>query len=289
MGYQSRIEARAIAAQNHADMLALRRENAAVHASSGMQMRIANGEIPTDQDWNNYLTAVSGTSQNGTAPVLRSAMLETQRLYNLPPEKAQAEVDNLSLSLKQNGGSEIQYKVLNAVQSNIDHRRTQLQKNPQSVFAMDSGTALQPLSPESALQQPGEWGAGLMQRQSNSDAIIQKYGATAGKNLLTTEELNNAKDAYEKMSPDQRIQFWRNTQASSSPAIASRLAREIGGDAMQVSAVAGLASNPEGYKAALAVENGSRLLNPIDGAPKVRLPASFDQDVADAIKTISNF
>ena len=91
------------------------------------------------------------------------------------------------------------------------------------------------------------------------------------------------------MSPDQRIQFWRNTQASSSPAIASRLAREIGGDAMQVSAVAGLASNPEGYKAALAVENGSRLLNPIDGAPKVRLPASFDQDVADAIKTISNF
>ena len=181
MGYQSRIEARAIAAQNHADMLALRRENAAVHASSGMQMRIANGEIPTDQDWNNYLTAVSGTSQNGTAPVLRSAMLETQRLYNLPPEKAQAEVDNLSLSLKQNGGSEIQYKVLNAVQSNIDHRRTQLQKNPQSVFAMDSGTALQPLSPESALQQPGEWGAGLMQRQSNSDAIIQKYGATAGK------------------------------------------------------------------------------------------------------------
>ncbi|MGQ6496414.1 hypothetical protein ACUNE2_01990 [Serratia sp. IR-2025] len=284
MGYQSRIEARAIAAQNHADMLALRRENAAMHASSGMQMRIANGEIPTDQDWNNYLTAVSGTSQNGTAPVLRSAMIETQRLYNLPPEKAQAEVDNLALSLKQNGGSEIQYKVLNAVQSNIDHRRTQLQKNPQSVFAMDSGTALQPLSPESALQQPGDWGAGLTQRQSNSDAIIQKYGATAGKNLLTTEELNNAKDAYEKMSPDQRIQFWRNTQASSSPAIASRLAREIGGDAMQVSAVAGLASNPAGYKAALAVENGSRLLNPIDGAPKVRLPASFDQDVADAIK-----
>jgi hypothetical protein len=64
-----------------------------------------------------------------------------------------------------NGGSEIQYKVLNAVQSNIDHRRNQLQKNPQSVFAMDSGTPLQPLSPESALQQPGEWGAGLKQRQ----------------------------------------------------------------------------------------------------------------------------
>ena len=285
MGYQARIEARAIAAQNHADMLALRRENAAIHASGTMQMRIANGEIPTDQDWNNYLTSVSGTSQDGTAPVLRSALLETQRLYSLPPEKAQAEVDSLALSLKKNGGSEIQYKVLNAVQSNIDHRRNQLQKNPQSVFAMDSGTPLQPLSPESALQQPGEWGAGLKQRQANSDAIIQKYGATAGKNLLTTEELNNAKDAYEKMSSDQRIQFWRNTQASSSPVIASRLAREIGGDALQVSAVAGLASNPAGYKTALAVENGSRLLNPADGAPKVRLPASFDQDVATKIKS----
>ncbi|GJK93451.1 hypothetical protein [Klebsiella pneumoniae] len=285
MGYQARIEARAIAAQNHADMLALRRENAAIHASGTMQMRIANGEIPTDQDWNNYLTSVSGTSQDGTAPVLRSALLETQRLYSLPPEKAQAEVDSLALSLKKNGGSEIQYKVLNAVQSNIDHRRNQLQKNPQSVFAMDSGTPLQPLSPESALQQPGEWGAGLKQRQANSDAIIQKYGATAGKNLLTTEELNNAKDAYEKMSSDQRIQFWRNTQASSSPVIASRLAREIGGDALQVSAVADLASNPAGYKTALAVENGSRLLNPADGAPKVRLPASFDQDVATKIKS----
>ncbi|HHT1412766.1 TPA: hypothetical protein ACTYDK_005637 [Klebsiella michiganensis] len=285
MGYQARIEARAIAAQNHADMLALRRENAAIHASSTMQMRIANGEIPTDQDWNSYLTSVSGTSQDGTAPVLRSALLETQRLYSLPPEQAQAQVDSLALSLKKNGGSEIQYKVLNAVQSNIDHRRNQLQKNPQSVFAMDSGTPLQPLSPELALQQPGEWGEGLKQRQANSDAIIQKYGATAGKNLLTTEELNNAKDAYEKMSSDQRIQFWRNTQASSSPVITSRLAREIGGDALQVSAVAGLASNPAGYKTALAVENGSRLLNPADGAPKVRLPASFDQDVATKIKS----
>ncbi|EAW8021000.1 hypothetical protein OYP14_000987 [Salmonella enterica] len=284
MGYQARIEARAIAAQNHADMLALRRENSAIHASSTMQMRIANGEIPTDQDWNNYLTSVSGTSQDGTEAVLRSAMLETQRLYSLPPEKAQAEVDSLALSLKKNGGSEIQYKVLNAVQSNIDHRRTQLQKNPQAVFAMDSGTSLEPLDPQSALQQPGGWGAGLVQRQANSDAITQKYGATAGKNLLTTEELGNAKDAYEKMSPDQRIQFWRNTQASSTPAIASRLAREIGGDALQVSAVAGLANNPAGYKTALAVENGSRLLNPVDGAPKIRLPASFDMDVADAIK-----
>ncbi|EGO7251795.1 hypothetical protein IU821_003422 [Salmonella enterica] len=285
MGYQARIEARAIAAQNHADMLALRRENAAIHASSTMQMRIANGEIPTDQDWNSYLTSVSGTSQDGTAPVLRSALLETQRLYSLPPEQAQAQVDSLALSLKKNGGSEIQYKVLNAVQSNIDHRRTQLQKNPQAVFAMDSGVPLEQLNPQSALQQPGEWGASLAQRQANSDAITQKYGATAGKNLLTTEELGNAKDAYEKMSPDQRIQFWRNTQASSTPAIASRLAREIGGDALQVSAVAGLASNPAGYKTALAVENGSRLLNPVDGAPKVRLPASFDQDVATKIKS----
>ncbi|EAM9548604.1 hypothetical protein DXI67_25785 [Salmonella enterica] len=213
-------------------------------------------------------------------------MLETQRLYSLPPEKAQAEVDSLALSLKKNGGSEIQYKVLNAVQSNIDHRRTQLQKNPQAVFAMDSGTPLEPLNPQSALQQPGEWGAGLKQRQANSDAITQKYGATAGKNLLTTEELNNTKDAYEKMSPDQRIQFWRNTQASSSSAITSRLAREIGGDALQVSAVASLANNPAGYKTALAVENGSRLLNSVDGVPKVRLPADFDQNIATKIKSI---
>ncbi|EIY6603250.1 hypothetical protein MNG64_004992, partial [Salmonella enterica] len=179
--------------------------------------------------------------------------------YSLPPEKAQAEVDSLALSLKKNGGSEIQYKVLNAVQSNIDHRRTQLQKNPQAVFAMDSGTPLEPLNPQSALQQPGEWGAGLKQRQANSDAIAQKYGATAGKNLLTIEELHNTQDAYEKMTPDQRIKFWRQTQENTSQVIASRLAREIGGDSLEVSAVAGLSNTPAGYKTALAVENGNRL------------------------------
>ncbi|MDS6632221.1 hypothetical protein QYS46_21885 [Klebsiella michiganensis] len=112
MGYQARIEARAIAAQNHADMLALRRENAAIHASSTMQMRIANGEIPTDQDWNSYLTSVSGTSQDGTAPVLRSALLETQRLYSLPPEQAQAQVDSLALSLKKTAVAKFSTKCL---------------------------------------------------------------------------------------------------------------------------------------------------------------------------------
>lgn len=283
MGYQSRIEAKAIAAQNHADMLAIRRENAATRASAGMQMRIANNEIPSDRDWNNYSAAVAGTSQDGTAAVLRDTMVETQRLYSLPPDKAQTAIDSLALSLKKNGGSEMQYKVLNAVQSNLDQRRTQLQKNPQAVFALDSGTPLQPLDPKAALLLPGEWGEGLAQRQVNSDAIAQKYGATAGKNLLTTEELHNTQDAYEKMSADQRIQFWRNTQASSTPTIASRLAREIGGDALQISAVAGLANTPGGYKTALAVENGSRLLNPVDGASKVKLPASFDVDVSDAI------
>lgn len=270
--------------RNQDNALELRREKEAASAANSMQVRIANGQIPSSNDWNTYSQAVSGTAYDGSAEVLQGLTAKTQQLYSLPIAIAQNEVDRMTLELRENGGDATQYRVLDAVQSNLNQRRSDLQSNPQRVFALDSGQSLPPANVSDALQQPGAWGQVLAQRQVNSDAIAQKYGPTAGKNLLTTDELHNTQDAYEKMSPDQRIQFWRNTQASSTPAIASRLAREIGGDALQVSAVAGLARNPAGYKTALAVENGSRLLNPVDGAPKVRLPASFDQDVGDAIK-----
>lgn len=283
MGYQSRLEAKAIAAQNHADMISLKRENAAARANTTMQMRIANGEIPADSDWNTYLQTVAGTSQAGDATALKSALVETQRLYGMAPDKAQQQIDNLALHLKKNGGTEVQYKVLNAVQRNIDKRLSDLRTNPQAVGAMDSGQPLQPLSPGDALQQPGAWGQGLVERQINSDAIAKKYGATAGKNLLTPDELHNTQDAYEKMTADHRVQFWRNTQASSSPMVATRLAREIGGGSNVLATVAAAAGTPQGYKTALTIEQGRSLLNPRDGAAKVKAPKT--DDVTAAIKS----
>lgn len=271
--------------RNQDATLSLRRDNAAASAANSMQIRIANGEIPSNNDWNTYNQTVAGTSYDGTTQTLQAITASTQHLFSLPPAQAQAEVDQMMVNLRQNGGNDTQYKVLSAVQSNLNQRRTELQKNPQQVYSLDSGQPLQPLSVDDALQQPGSWGQGLVQRQVNSDAIAQKYGPTAGKNLLTPDELHNTQDAYDKMTSDQRIQFWRNTQASSNPAIATRLAREVGGDSLQVASVAGLANTPDGYSTALSVDKGFRLINPADGAAKVKFGTGFDDDTTRAIKS----
>ncbi|WP_426607438.1 hypothetical protein [Pantoea anthophila] len=274
----------AIAEQTKQVALAAKRETTASHASDVMQNRIASGEIPSQADWQNYTTTVQGTQYDGAAVVLRGAMVKTQQLLSMSPVQAQEALDKMQLDLRQNGGSESEYKVFKAVQQGIDQRRADLQKNPQAVGALDSGQPLQPLNPADATDQPGAWGQTLVQRQVNADALQQKYGPTAGKNLMTPDELHNTQDAYARMTSDQRIQFWRNTQSSSSPAIATRLAREVGGDSLQVAAVAGLATSPGGYRAAIAVDRGNRLLSPVDGAAKVKLPASFDEDTSKAIK-----
>lgn len=274
-----------IARLNQQAALNEKRESAASHAADIMQNRITSGQIPTREDWQNYTDTVQGTQYNGTADVLRGAMVKTQQLLSVPPSQAQQQLDAMRVEMRKTGGSESEYKVLDAVQSSLDKRRSDLQTNPQSVAAMDSGQELTPLNPSDATENPGQWGQTLLQRQVNSDALLNKYGATTGKNLLTTDELHSTQDAYARMTSDQRVQFWRNTQASSSPAIASRLAREVGGDSMQVSSIAGLANTPGGYKAAMAVDKGSRLLNPADGAAKVKLVASFDEDTTNAIKS----
>lgn len=275
-GRQNTLATQAAARQNHADAVATRREVAAVHADDTMQVRIAKGEIPTDADWAEYTARTDGTSVAGNTPVLRQAQVVTQQLLVMPPAQAQTYIDQTTLQLKQNGGSAEQYKVLQAVQSSIDQRKADLKSNPQSVGAMDSGTVLSPLTFSQAQEQPGDFGDGLLTRQTNSDGLQQKYGPMAGKDLLTPDERSDFKTGYVKLTDDQKIQFWRNTSASSSPEIASRLAAELGGDSLMLSAVASHANTPEGYATAVAIERGNKLMNPPEGSAKVSAPKMAD-------------
>ncbi|GAA0494719.1 hypothetical protein [Tatumella punctata] len=274
-----------IAMQNQQLAMQTKMENAASHATDTMQTRIAGGQIPSPDDWQNYEQMTQGTSYQGSTDILRNAMVQTQRLYSMPPAQAQEELQKMQVDLKNNGGSQEQYKIFDLVQKGINQRQADVQKNPQSVWAMDSGQPLQPVDPDDALNNPGQLGQQLTQRLINSSSIAQKYGPTAGKNLLTTDELHNFQDAYARMGADQRIQFWRNTQASSSPAVSSRLATEMGGDSPMISAVAGLANTPSGYSAALSVEKGNQLMNPKDGAAKVTFPPTFDSSLQTSIKS----
>lgn len=275
-GRQNTLATKAAAAQNHADSVATRREVAATHADSQMQVRIAKGEIPTDADWDKYEAVTNGTTVAGNTPVLRQSQTITQQLLTLPPAQAQMQIDATKLQLQQNGGSATQYAVLDAVQRSIDQRSADLKANPQSVGAQDAGTVLTPLPFAAVNEAPGDYGAGLQTRLINSQAVQVKYGPMAGKDLLTPDERADFQQGYGKLTPDEKIQTWRNITASSSPEIAARLSREIGGDSLTVATVAAHANTPEGYATAVAVEKGTMILNPKDGGAKVKTPPMDD-------------
>lgn len=274
--------AKAIAAQNHADAVATRRELAATHLDSVMQQRIANGEHPSDEDFQKYDETVAGTSVTTTSADLSKTYVATQAVLARTPAEGQQWVDTEKQKLQINGGSKTDYQVVDAVQRGIDTRNRELKENPQRVGMNDAGTTLAPVRIQDGIDQPGQLGAALVDRKVNSDFVGRKYGATAGKNLLTPDEKKNWSDAYTKMSTDQKTQFWRNIQASAGPEIQRQLATEMGDGAPTVAAVAGLATTPNGYKAAMAVVKGDQLLNPVDGAAKVKTPP--EADFADAIR-----
>lgn len=278
----SRNEARAQAAQNHADSVATRREVAAVHASDQMNLRIARGEIPAEGDWKKLEQTTSGTSVAGEISGQYQAMVATQTVLKMKPSDAQSLIDQRRQELQTNGGTANDYKVLDATEQAVKQRVADLKNNPQRVAATDAGSALVPVAFVDAIDAPGQFGAGLQQRLNNSIALTTKYGETAGKDLLTTDERNDFKTGYEKLTPDQKVQFWRNTNASAGPEATRRLSREVGEGSGVVSQVAPLANTPAGYAAAAAVTKGEALLNPTDGSPKVKAPK--DEDLIAEIK-----
>lgn len=278
----SRNESRAIAAQNHADALATRREIAGVHADEKMQQRIARGEIPTDNEWKAFGDITNGTSVSGQAPFLQAAMKDVQQVLRMPTSVAQQQLDEMKIHLDQNGGTSEQYKYYQTLQRTVDQRRADLKSNPQAVAATDAGQPLQPINFSDVQSDPGAVGAVLQQRLQASQALTGKEGSTAGKSLLTPQEKADITTFYPKMSSDQRVQFWRNMNASAGYEATTRLAQDIGGDALTLRVVASQASTPEGYKVAAAIDKGATLLNPPEGQTKVK--TIKDDDAARSIK-----
>lgn len=279
---QSTNTARAAAAQNHADAVATRREVAAVHASDQMDVRIARGEIPTEDDWKALDEKTKGTSVAGSTQGQHSAMVATQQVLALPPAQAQQVIDQRRQELQVNGGTANDYKVLDAAEGAVKQRAADLKNNPQAVAARDAGITLAPVSFSDGLNAPGQLGAQLQDRLTASNALTKKYGATAGKDLLTTEERSDFKNGYDKLTADQKVQFWRNTNASAGPEATRRLAVEVGEGSDVTAQVAPLANTPDGYRTAQNVTKGNSLLNPPDGQPKAKAPK--DDDITDAIR-----
>ncbi|REF09762.1 hypothetical protein [Pantoea ananatis] len=278
----ARNDAKAIAAQNHADALATRREVAAVHADDQMQQRIARGEIPTESDWQIFSQKTDGTSVAGQAPALQATMKDVQQVLRMPTATAQQQLDAMKIELDRNGGTKDQYRYFDTLQRTVDQRRADVKNNPQAVAAVDSGQPLQPINFATAQDNPGAIGEVLQQRLQASQALVQKEGPTAGKSLLTPQEKSDLTAVYPKMSADQRVQFWRNMNASAGSEATTRLAKDIGGDAITLQVVSSQANTPNGYKVAEAIEKGTTLLNPPDGQAKMKTIKA--EDVARSIK-----
>lgn len=278
----ARNDAKAIAAQNHADALATRREVAAVHADDQMQQRIARGEIPTEQDWQQFSQKTDGTSVSGQAPALQATMKDVQVVLKMPTGVAQQQLDAMKINLDQQGGTKDQYRYYATLQRTVDQRRADIKNNPQAVAAVDSGQPLQPINFATAQDNPGTIGEVLQQRLQASQALVQKEGPTAGKSLLTPQEKSDLSAMYPKMTTDQRVQFWRNMNASAGSEATTRLAKDLGGDALTLQVVSSQANTPNGYKVAEAIEKGATLLNPPDGQAKMKTIKA--EDAARSIK-----
>lgn len=278
----ARNDAKAIAAQNHADALATRREVAAVHADDQMQQRVARGEIPTEEEWQQFAKKTDGTSVAGQAPALQSTMAGVQKVLRMPTANAQQQLDEMKINLDKNGGTKEQYRYFDTLQRTVDQRRADVKNNPQAVAAVDSGQPLQPINFATAQDNPGAIGQVLQQRLQASQALVQKEGPTAGKSLLTPQEKSDLSAMYPKMSTDQRVQFWRNMNASAGNEATTRLAKDIGGDALTLQVVSAQANTPNGYKVAEAIEKGATLLNPPDGQAKMKTIKA--EDAARSIK-----
>lgn len=279
----TRNEARAIAAQNHADAVATRREVAGVHADDQMQQRIARGEIPTDQDWKAFGDITSGTSVAGQAPFLQAAMKDVQQVLRMPTAVAQQQLDSMKIHLDQNGGTGDQYKYYQTLQRTVDQRRADLKNNPQAVAATDAGQPLQPINFSDVQNDPGAIGQVLQQRLIASQVLTKKEGVTAGQSLLTPQEKSDLAAMYPTMSSDQRVQFWRNMNASAGYESTGRLAKDLGSDALTLQVVASQANTPDGYRVASAIDKGSTLLNPPDGQAKIKTIKA--EDVARSIRS----
>lgn len=281
-GKISHNDAKAQAAQNHADSQALRRQVTAVHTVEQAYRDTGEGQVYDQQRRDKLIAATAGTDMAEEAGVIIRAQAGVQQMMQLPTAYAQQQLDNMKVQLNQQGGSKTEYLFYNTLQRSLDQRKADIKNNPQAVAATDAGQPLQPINFSDAQKDPGAIGQVLQQRLIASKALTGKEGPTAGKSLLTPQEKSDITTFYPKMSSDQRVQFWRNMNASAGYEATTRLAQDIGGDALTLRVVASQATTPEGYRVATAIDKGATLLNPPDGQAKVK--TIKDEDAARSIK-----
>jgi len=279
----SRNEARAIAAQNHRDAVAQRRETAAGTAVNQMTRRLDNGEQPTEEDWQVYDSTVHGTGAAASGADTRTMqlqMVETQKAYSLPPDQLDSEVQRLSIKLDQNGGTKAEYAQRDAYQRVASQREKELAEDPQSLIARQNQQPLQPIAFDAA--NTTEF-TELENRLNNIKQARQQFGYRAGDALLKPSEQKNFQAKWETMTPVQRADYATALRDGAGPEVADALFSSLKKVDPTITAVASVAHTPAGVKVAADMQVGQEMLKKgaVDVVPDIDLMSRIDSKYGD--------
>ncbi|WP_291968965.1 hypothetical protein, partial [Candidatus Symbiopectobacterium sp.] len=206
MGYQSRLEAKAAAAEAKREALALR-------AVNSVAPLIYAGKIVSADLQDKVMTATIGTSAEGEARELLSLGPQIQEVISKGPLESTNYVSQLSAELNKKGGTIADYRRLEMLDRAVQANNKQLMETPllfnqnrtcDAITPLDM-TALNPATAAAMSAMEGaditqQFGASISYRSATIDAVRNNTGVAVPRRLLLPQEASYLSGELKKQS-----------------------------------------------------------------------------------------
>ncbi|MGG2140836.1 hypothetical protein [Symbiopectobacterium sp. RP] len=206
MGYQSRLEAKATAAEAKREALALR-------AVNSVAPLIYAGKTVSADLQDKVMTATIGTSAEGEARELLSLGPQIQEVISKGPLESTNYVSQLSAELNKKGGTIADYRRLEMLDRAVQANNKQLMETPLLFNQNRTGDAITPLdmtalNPTTAAAMSAMEGADITQRvgatitdrSATIDAVRNNTGVNVPRRLLLPQEASYLSGELKKQS-----------------------------------------------------------------------------------------
>ncbi|TYL43908.1 hypothetical protein [Dickeya sp. ws52] len=211
MGYQSRLEAKAAAAEAKREALAARTYN-----SFAQQVY---SDLPTTAEQQEQLIAsTKGTSVEGDVKDLLSDQETIRKVVSAGPVESQNYVNNLYANLNANGGDMRQWRLAQRLNSAVQKTNQQLMQTPLLFNQNRTGDAVAPLdmtalNPTAAavtgamdgMDISQRFGVAIADRSATIDAVRSNTGVNVPRLLLLPQEATAIADELKKQPPENQI------------------------------------------------------------------------------------
>ncbi|WP_291973018.1 hypothetical protein, partial [Candidatus Symbiopectobacterium sp.] len=208
MGYQSRLEAKAAAAEAKREALAARTYN-----SFAQQVY---SDLPTTADQQeNLISATKGTSVEAEVKDLLSDQETIRKVISSGPVESQNYVNNLYANLNANGGDMRQWRLAQRLTTAVQKTNKQLMETPLLFNQNRTGDAITPLdmtalNPATAAAMSAMEGADITQRvgatitdrSATIDAVRNNTGVNVPRRLLLPQEASYLSGELKKQSAE---------------------------------------------------------------------------------------